>query len=110
MEINPISNELSSTPVKVHSESAAATGSGNFGRVLGAAVTVASQLASKVAGAQTMGLGPIAGSLLNGGVGGIGGGTGGDSGLGDASFAELLKEQEQIQTESAQFTALTNIS
>ena len=71
MEINPSSNELSSTPVKVHSESAPATGSGNFGRVLGAAVTVESQLASKVAGAQTMGLGPIAGSLLNGGVGGV---------------------------------------
>jgi hypothetical protein len=110
MDIKPTSDQL--TPVPTHTDTATpATGGGNFGKVLGGVVNIASQLASGAAGAQTMGLGPLAGSLLNGGSGGIGGAGGvGGGQFGDASFADLLKEQEQIQTESAQFTALTNIS
>ncbi len=106
IEINPTSNQLSAVPQ--HSEAPAATGGQSFGKVMGGVINIAGQLASSVAGAQTMGLGPIAGSLLNGGIGGAGG-VGGDQ-FGGASFQELLKQQTQIQQESAQFTALTNIS
>ena len=107
MEINPTSDQLAAVPTHTDTTTGA-TGSGNFGKVLGGVVNVAAQLASKAAGAQTMGLGPLAGSLLNGSTSGIGGsGLGGDQA---ASFQQLLQEQEQIQTESAQFTALTNIS
>jgi hypothetical protein len=118
MDINPTSDQLI-TPVREHSEKKHASGGGGgakFAQFLGGAVNMAGQLASGVAGAQTMGLGPIAGNLLGGGlnggsgIGGIGGGGALDPSNQATQFEQLLQLQEQLQTQSQQFTALTNIS
>jgi hypothetical protein len=113
MEINPTSDQLS-IPVQQHSQPAQQNTTGaKFGQFLGQAVNVAGQLASTVAGAQTMGMGPVAGNLI-GGITGAQGLNGGDL---DSALAnqtnqqeQLLLLQERIQNESAQFNVLTNIS
>jgi hypothetical protein len=101
--------------VQQHSQPAQQnTGGAKFGQFLGQAVNVAGQLASTVAGAQTMGMGPVAGNLISGITGGNQGGLSGDlsSALDNqaAQQEQLLLLQERIQNESAQFNTLTNIS
>jgi hypothetical protein len=105
MDVTPTSNQLADTQTPQHSPVAAPASTGmNFGQMLGTAVNVAGQLASTVGGAQTMGLGPLVGSL----TGGLNGSTG--TGFGDTSFEDLLLQQEQIQKETTIFNSLTNIS
>ena len=112
MDIKPTSDQLAA-PVPQHTETVQQpTGAGKFGQFLGTAVNVAGQLASTVAGAQTMGMGPIAGNILGGLNGGAAAGAGGLAGAdtGGQNFEQLLLLQEKIQNESAQFNAQTNIS
>jgi hypothetical protein len=116
MEINPTTNQFE--PVQQHSQPAKQnTGGAKFGQFLGQAVNVAGQLASTVAGAQTMGMGPVAGNIIGGITGNQGTGAGLGGGDLDSALAnqtnqqeQLLLLQERIQNESAQFNVLTNIS
>jgi hypothetical protein len=110
MELEPISDQLSSTPVPTHTDPTPASSGGvKFAQVLGGAVNVAGQLASTVGGAGGLGLAPLAGNIAGAITGANVGGFGGSS-VDGTSFQELLLQQEQIQRETATFTAQTNIS
>ncbi len=113
MKVNPESDQFANIPVHTTTDTVKPAG-GGFQQVLGGALSIAGQLASGVAGAHTMGLGPLAGSLLGGlAGGGAGGAVGGVPGFNlgnDPSPADLLQLQNQIQRESLVFNAQTNIS
>ena len=59
MEVKPTSDQLTAIPQHTDVQQPGATGGGNFGKFLGTAVNIAGNLASKAAGAQTMGIGPL---------------------------------------------------
>src|SRR5579859_2442035 len=105
MKVNPESDQLSSVPA--HSDvSVGPSGSDKFRQVLGGTINLAGQLAGVAAGGSTMGMGPLAGNIANGLLGGVGGTT--DAGSIDPM--QLLQLQEQIQTQSQVFNTLTNVS
>jgi hypothetical protein len=100
MKVNPQTDQFAQIPQHDGAQAKKADQGGQqFAQFLGGAVQVAGQLAGAVGGAQTFGLGGLAGNLLGGGAGG-----------GDPSTAELLQMQNQIQRESLVFNAQTNIS
>ncbi|HEY7120130.1 MAG TPA: hypothetical protein VH475_26315 [Tepidisphaeraceae bacterium] len=106
IKVNPESDQF--VPVQEHTPVQTANNSGvNFGKVLGGAANIAGQLVSGVAGAQTLGLGPLVGNI----AGSLAGGNGVSGGPLDGSeLTNLLQLQNEIQRQSLVFNAQTNIS
>jgi hypothetical protein len=106
IKVNPETDQFA--PVQEHSpvQNTTSDGGAKFKQFLGGAVNVAGQLVSGVAGAQSLGLGPLVGNLASSlGGGGLGGGA-----LDGGQLTSLLQLQNEIQRQSLIFNAETNIS
>jgi hypothetical protein len=112
MDVTPTSDQLNVTATPTHSDvnTSSSQTAASFAQALGGAVNVAGQLAGAAAGASGFGLGPLGGIAAN--IGGLNSPIDGNAGSNttDLSFAQLLQLQQQIQKESEQFNAMTNIS